>query len=140
MAATDTRGPFTIGVFGEWGTGKTSLMRMVERNLAADENVVTVWFNAWRYEQEEPPIVPLVGTIVRALEEHAGLNQRFGNAGRRLTTISTTSRQIATALIIRNPHVGKPAGTASALPFGQRRTSASAAVGMTRLPRKCAIA
>ncbi|MEU6155368.1 P-loop NTPase fold protein [Actinosynnema sp. NPDC047251] len=83
-AATDTRGPFTIGVFGEWGTGKTSLIRMVERNLSADENVVTVWFNAWRYEQEEHPIVPLVGTIVRALEEHAGLSGRFGEAGRRL--------------------------------------------------------
>src|SRR5215469_8047329 len=31
-AAIDTRGPFTIGVFGEWGAGKTSLMRMVERH------------------------------------------------------------------------------------------------------------
>src|SRR5580658_9579 len=69
-AAIDTRGPFTIGVFGEWGTGKTSLMRLVERKLSGRENVVTVWFNAWRYEQEEHPIVPLVGTIVRELEQH----------------------------------------------------------------------
>ncbi|MEU4740462.1 P-loop NTPase fold protein [Actinosynnema sp. NPDC023658] len=83
-AATDTRGPFTIGVFGEWGTGKTSLMRLVERRLDEDPGVVTVWFNAWRYEQEEHPIVPLVGTIVQALEKHKGLNQQFGQAGRRL--------------------------------------------------------
>ncbi|MGW5719151.1 P-loop NTPase fold protein [Amycolatopsis sp. NPDC003865] len=83
-AATDTRGPFTMGVFGEWGTGKTSLMRLVERQLAEEENVVTVWFNAWRYEQEEHPIVPLVGTIVQALEKHKNFKQRFGAAGQKL--------------------------------------------------------
>jgi hypothetical protein len=68
-AALDTRGPFTIGVFGEWGTGKTSLMRLVEHELSSHDNVVTVWFNAWRYEQEEHPVVPLVGSIVRELEQ-----------------------------------------------------------------------
>lgn len=68
-AVIDTRGPFTIGVFGEWGTGKTSLMRLVESELSEPGNIVTVWFNAWRYEQEEHPIVPLVGTIVRELDQ-----------------------------------------------------------------------
>ena len=68
-AAVDTQGPFTIGVFGEWGTGKTSLMQLVKRKLTDRSNVVTVWFNAWRYEQEEHPIVPLVGTIARELEQ-----------------------------------------------------------------------
>lgn len=83
-AASDTRGPFTIGVFGEWGTGKTSLMRLIERQLSDNPNIVTVWFNAWRYEQEEHPIIPLVGTIVQALEKHKGLSQRFGASGRQL--------------------------------------------------------
>ena len=68
-AVIDTRGPFTIGVFGEWGMGKTSLMRLVEHKLSGHKNIATVWFNAWRYEQEEHPIVPLVGTIVRELEQ-----------------------------------------------------------------------
>ncbi|MET8358921.1 P-loop NTPase fold protein [Micromonospora sp. NPDC005171] len=83
-AATNTRGPFTIGVFGEWGTGKTSLMRLIERRLDDDPNVVTVWFNAWRYEQEEHPIIPLVGTIVQALEKHKGFAATFGAGGKRL--------------------------------------------------------
>jgi predicted KAP-like P-loop ATPase len=29
----DTPAPFTIGVFGEWGSGKTTLMRMVRRRI-----------------------------------------------------------------------------------------------------------
>jgi predicted KAP-like P-loop ATPase len=68
-------------VFGEWGTGKTSLMRLIERMLVDNDDVVTVWFNAWRYEQEEHPIVPLVGTIVQALEQHQTLGKRVSESG-----------------------------------------------------------
>jgi len=78
--AVETRGPFTIGIFGEWGTGKTSLMRLMERRLSSHDDVVTVWFNAWRYEQEEHPIVPLVGTIVRELERRRMSSSRRARA------------------------------------------------------------
>ncbi len=84
QSALDTAGPFTIGVFGEWGTGKTSLMRLVQSHLADEPNVVTVWFNAWRYEKEEHPIVPLVGTIVRELETHKAFSQKFADSTRKL--------------------------------------------------------
>jgi hypothetical protein len=90
-AALDTRGPFTIGVFGEWGTGKSSLMRLVEGELAGRENVVTVWFNAWRYEQDEHPLVPLVGTIVRELEKRnqpSRTGKAFGALSRALKALA----------------------------------------------------
>lgn len=80
-AALDTRGPFTIGIFGEWGTGKTSIMRLVQKRLGSEPKVITVWFNAWRYEQEEHPIVPLVATIVRELERHRPLMNRLKSGG-----------------------------------------------------------
>lgn len=87
-AAADTPGPFTIGVFGEWGTGKTSLMKLIEKNLKdtsikGKKPVIVVWFNAWRYESEEHPIVPLVATIVRALRQQDALT-RLGEQGRNL--------------------------------------------------------
>jgi hypothetical protein len=52
-AAWATPGPFTFGIFGEWGVGKTSLMRLIENSLNTkhNEKVLTVWFNAWRYER-----------------------------------------------------------------------------------------
>ena len=65
-----TEGPFTIGVFGGWGYGKTSLLRLskdvVDRQ--GRKNVTTVWFNAWQYDKEPRPIVPLVATIIQALQ------------------------------------------------------------------------
>jgi CheY-like chemotaxis protein len=45
------RTPFTVGIKGNWGAGKSSLMRRLERRLDAHEAVVSVWFNAWTAER-----------------------------------------------------------------------------------------
>ena len=47
-----TRTPFIIGIFGRWGAGKTTLMRMLERDLVATA-ATTVWFSAWLYGQDK---------------------------------------------------------------------------------------
>jgi predicted KAP-like P-loop ATPase len=44
--------PFTIGVFGAWGSGKTTLMNLVRKGLDAN-GTKTVWFNAWKYDGKE---------------------------------------------------------------------------------------
>jgi len=69
-AAHHTETPFTIGVFGKWGQGKTSLLRQAQSLIAEHyEEDVTVWFNAWQFEREEIPIVPLILTIAEKLEK-----------------------------------------------------------------------
>ncbi|MCP4455440.1 MAG: hypothetical protein GY809_28605, partial [Planctomycetes bacterium] len=73
QAALHTESPMTIGVFGNWGSGKTSLMRLmheiVDTEGAGDRAAVPVWFNAWQYEQEEHLIVPLIATIARDIKK-----------------------------------------------------------------------
>lgn len=46
----DLETPMTLGIFGEWGSGKTSVMRMLQAGLAAPH--VTVWIDAWRYGRQ----------------------------------------------------------------------------------------
>jgi KAP family P-loop domain/TIR domain len=82
--ALNASGPLTIGVFGEWGSGKTSLMRLIAREMGHHPRVVTVWFNAWKYEQDQHPIVPLIGTIIRDLEAYEGHGGRVATATRAL--------------------------------------------------------
>jgi len=53
---------FAVGIFGDWGSGKTTLMKAIEKRVASDKTV-SVWFNAWRYEKEEHLIVPLLDTL-----------------------------------------------------------------------------
>jgi len=47
-----TSAPFTVGVFGAWGSGKTTLMNLVRMRLEA-QGTKAVWFNAWKYDGKE---------------------------------------------------------------------------------------
>jgi predicted KAP-like P-loop ATPase len=39
----------TVGIYGGWGTGKTTIMQMIQRHLdEVDNNIITIWFDAWR--------------------------------------------------------------------------------------------
>lgn len=68
ILGTDT--PCTIGIFGEWGMGKTSMMNMTRDNIKEDsKNYISVWFNAWQYENEEHTIVPLIATIIKEIKK-----------------------------------------------------------------------
>jgi len=78
-----TPGPFTIGIFGEWGTGKTSLLRMIERYLTkrGDGKILPIWFNAWRYEKDEHPVISLVGTIIKEIQLHNNFLDKLADKG-----------------------------------------------------------
>jgi hypothetical protein len=47
----DNEKPLTIGLFGEWGTGKTTIVNMLLRKLKEKHNstITPVLFNAWRH-------------------------------------------------------------------------------------------
>lgn len=64
----DFKTPFCIGIFGKWGSGKTSFMHLLENRLLKDNtepHAIPVWFNPWRYEKEEYLIIPFLKTIER---------------------------------------------------------------------------
>ena len=61
---------FCIGIYGEWGIGKTTLMKSIFTKLKAEGKgyVVPVWFNAWRCEREDYfALIPLLKTIELSL-------------------------------------------------------------------------
>ncbi|MFD7666987.1 P-loop NTPase fold protein [Streptomyces sp. NPDC059788] len=47
LIASRAATPFTLAVDAGWGMGKSSLMRLVDTELAAAPEVHTVWYNAW---------------------------------------------------------------------------------------------
>jgi predicted KAP-like P-loop ATPase len=72
---------FTIGIFGDWETGKTTLMDSIDRALQDDKNIIRVQFEAWRYEREDQfALVPLLKTIAFALPEE----KKFENLKQKL--------------------------------------------------------
>lgn len=55
----------TISITGEWGTGKTTFLRMWEQDLK-DKKYPTVLLNAWETEWAEDPLIAVVACIYRA--------------------------------------------------------------------------
>lgn len=81
----NTQTPLTIGIFGSWGSGKTSLMRMIEQRLRElrraqrqaeqdrlDRPYLTVWFNAWFYGKEESLGRALILRVLAELRREVG--------------------------------------------------------------------
>ena len=62
MRNPDTSAPFTIALVGRWGSGKSSVMKLVERDLAANESPY-VWFNAWHHHNEDNLFAALMDSI-----------------------------------------------------------------------------
>ena len=56
IITNSTETPLTIGIFGSWGSGKTSLMHMIRSRLlnsASGRQDLVIWFNAWLYSKED---------------------------------------------------------------------------------------
>ncbi len=58
--------PFTVAVFGAWGSGKTSLMQIIQ-GLLKSKGYKTIFFNSWEYGNEEKPWIPFMIQIVNEL-------------------------------------------------------------------------
>ena len=67
IAHSSTKTPLTIGIFGRWGTGKTTLMRMLERGLK-NTGIASVWFNAWQYGNEDELWAAFLQSILNKMQ------------------------------------------------------------------------
>ena len=84
------RTPHVLGIHGEWGSGKTSFMRQLQLKLGGEmpndasvefvipslpktikkqlqRSIITVWFDAWRFQNEPTPIVALLQEMRRQM-------------------------------------------------------------------------
>ena len=55
--------PSTIGVYGDWGSGKSSLINMSVSSIKEDEDIVLIYFNGWLFEDYEDAKTALLGSI-----------------------------------------------------------------------------
>ncbi|MFX3658416.1 MAG: KAP family P-loop NTPase fold protein [bacterium] len=59
--------PLTVGVHGDWGAGKSSVLMMVQELFDKDDRVLCVRFNGWLFQGYEDAKAVLIETIVDEL-------------------------------------------------------------------------
>jgi hypothetical protein len=59
--------PFVVGMYGGWGSGKSSFMRLMLSSLNS-RKTPTVWFDAWKYDRKEDVLYGLLQTISDELQ------------------------------------------------------------------------
>ncbi|OHD07470.1 MAG: hypothetical protein A2Y34_04820 [Spirochaetes bacterium GWC1_27_15] len=58
----NTKPPLTLAITGKWGTGKSSMMSLINAFLKK-HNFYPVWFNAWHHQNEEQLLNALLENI-----------------------------------------------------------------------------
>lgn len=74
IRSVESKGSFTIGIYGQWGTGKTSILKQIKAAFdnpisKDDKPVLTVWFNPWQFVADEHLIIPFFHTLIASLEK-----------------------------------------------------------------------
>lgn len=80
--AVECKPPQVLGIHGDWGAGKTSILELIYYNLTGNKHrdeevtlvdakkrnhVMTIWFDAWQYQNESVPVVALLQEMRRQL-------------------------------------------------------------------------
>ncbi|TIO65681.1 Qat anti-phage system ATPase QatA [Mesorhizobium sp.] len=76
--------PVTIGVHGDWGAGKSSVLKMLEGAFAEDDRVLCLWFNGWTFEGFEDAKTVVIETIVDELRRARPTSTKVADAAKKV--------------------------------------------------------
>lgn len=76
--------PLTVGVHGDWGAGKSSVLLMLEEAFSEDDRTSVVRFNGWLFQGLEDAKAVIIETIVEQLLRDRALTTRLKDASKKL--------------------------------------------------------
>lgn len=74
--------PVTVGVHGDWGAGKSSVLEMIEAAFDGDAKCLCLKFNGWRFQGFEDAKIALLEGIVSGLLEKRPASNKVTDAAR----------------------------------------------------------
>lgn len=80
--------PITIGVFGDWGSGKSSIMETLkiryDEEHKSDKSIVCLQFNGWVFEGYDDAKAALISSILECFQDRKTFGQKTVNKARKL--------------------------------------------------------
>lgn len=80
--------PITIGVFGDWGSGKSSIMQSLKKayDNENNKNTICLQFNGWVFEGYDDAKAALIEAILKSFHENKTFPQKVRNKAKKLFT------------------------------------------------------
>lgn len=78
VVTNDKNLPITIGLYGDWGSGKSSILKILKQDLENDGDTVVVYFDGWSFESFDDAKMALIQGIVDALEKEEKFWSKVG--------------------------------------------------------------
>lgn len=81
----DTVLPISIGVFGDWGSGKSSILQIIkekfeqkdEEDEYIEKETLCIYFNGWTFEGYDDAKAALLNAILKELQENKKLSEEI---------------------------------------------------------------
>ena len=90
----DALDPIALGISGPWGSGKSTVLKLIEAELAsrgvvnADQRILVVETEPWRYDPDVGAkatlILEVLNALTRELQKHGGVTQDVESALKKL--------------------------------------------------------
>ena len=111
LVELDSRDTFTVGLFGKWGCGKTSLVNMtlaeienIQADKQGDNDIIVVHFEPWNFTDTNQLLTQFFVRLANEFKEKGG--EKLANIGKALENYSD-----AFSLLELIPRVGEPIAT-----------------------------
>jgi predicted KAP-like P-loop ATPase len=100
--------PITVGVHGDWGAGKSSILAMIQQKYLGDENVLCLHFNGWLFQGFDDAKLVLLEKVITEVQDAQSTPSKAKDLAKTLLrrinwlkvakTASNTAYSIATGL------------------------------------------
>lgn len=103
--------PATIGLYGDWGSGKSSILKILKEQIEnaddSKDNSVVIYFDGWSFESFDDAKMALIQGIVDKLEDNKQIKANITNAVKKvkesifsMRTLMWTLRYFATPIAL----------------------------------------
>lgn len=81
--------PITIGVFGDWGSGKSSILKIINDQLSGKDgdlkdNTLVLYFNGWLFEGYDDAKAALLESIIEQFAKHETIGNKVKDSTTKL--------------------------------------------------------
>ncbi len=111
--------PLSIGVFGDWGAGKSTILSLTESSLAkSNEDCLHIKFDAWLYQGYDDARASILETIAKYLVKHTKDNEDLSDKAKALYGRVNKIRALGAAADVGAAAMGIPTFGAIGKLFG----------------------